>query len=57
MKNRNRIKNNFWFNFWYKYNYPKNIVYGGGKQGYYSFRNERLIYILFAILGILIIFT
>jgi len=45
-----------WEDFWYEWHYPEHIRYGGGPQGYRTFRKQRLfnVIIIFAVAGMLL---
>jgi len=44
-----------WEDFWYEWHYPQHIRFGGGPQGYRTFRKQRLfnIIIMLIIAGLL----
>ena len=47
-----------WNNFWYEWHYPANIRYGGGPQGWQTFRKQRLFnVIIIAIVVALILYV
>lgn len=52
MINKRRILNN-WDDFWYEWHYPEHIRYGGGPQGYKTFRWQRL-YNIFVFIFVLV---
>lgn len=45
-----------WDKFWYKWHYPEQIVFGGGPQGYKTFKKQQLFNVIIVLiaLGILL---
>ena len=46
----------FWNDFWYEWHYPEHIRYGGGPQGYKTFRSQRLYNILILIIVLIALY-
>ena len=55
-KNRSKKRTKFatlkriWDDFWYEWHYPKHIRYGGGPQGYRTFRKQRLFNVIIVLI-------